>query len=289
MNKSSELDILFTQIGTYRKSKQLMELFEFIKKFPRIAAFNAMLINIQKPGSVYVTSAKEWDEKFNRNVIPGKRPLLILMPFGPVSFVYDFFDTEGTEPFPQELLEPFRVNGTIGEYEYSKMLSNLLSYGIRYIESDLGTNLAGYIRWSEHKHAEIKRTSKYEYQIICSHDMVVNSNHNKETKFATILHELGHLFCGHLGSVYKNSIVDRHHLDEKTREFEAECVCWLVCERAGVENPSAEYLSHYVSKFDEIPPISIDTVLKSVTVIEKMMKKGITPRKEVIEKKNNLN
>jgi hypothetical protein len=37
-----ELDKLFGDIGTYRKSSQLKELFEFAKKFPHIAPYNAI-------------------------------------------------------------------------------------------------------------------------------------------------------------------------------------------------------------------------------------------------------
>ena len=62
MKKKSipELDKLFLEIGTYRKSSELKELFDFVKKFPQIAPYNAMLIHIQKPGSKYIASASEW-------------------------------------------------------------------------------------------------------------------------------------------------------------------------------------------------------------------------------------
>lgn len=51
-NKSIlELDKLFTEIRAYRKSEELKKLYKFIKKFPQIAPYNAMLIHIQKPGS----------------------------------------------------------------------------------------------------------------------------------------------------------------------------------------------------------------------------------------------
>jgi len=54
-----ELDKLFQEIGTYRKTKEFKELLDFVKKFPKIAPFNAMLLHIQKPGSNYVASAAE--------------------------------------------------------------------------------------------------------------------------------------------------------------------------------------------------------------------------------------
>ena len=65
-------------------------------------------------------------------------------------------------------------------------------------------------------------------------------------------------------------------------EFEAESITWLLCERFGIDNPSAEYLKGYLNKNNEIPSISIDTVLKSVGKIEGMMSRRIKPVKNVL-------
>jgi len=73
-------------------------------------------------------------------------------------------------------------------------------------------------------------------------------------------------------------------LNEKEREFEAECVCWLVCERKGLRNPSAEYLNSYLDDNEIIPDISTDTVLKAVAMIESMLCENKNPRKEIITK-----
>ena len=116
-NNVPELDKLFNDIGTYRKCTDFNELIKFIKKFPRIAPYNAMLIHIQKPGSNYVASATEWKKRFNRTIKPGARPLVILRPFGPVAFVFELSDTEGESfYFPDKLLNPFSVEGKLSEY-----------------------------------------------------------------------------------------------------------------------------------------------------------------------------
>ena len=62
-------------------------------------------------------------------------------------------------------------------------------------------------------------------------DIVVNRNHPIETKFATIIHEIGHLYCGHLGTPEPKWWKARINLELNEREFEAESVCWMVCER----------------------------------------------------------
>lgn len=259
-----ELDKLFQEIGEYRESAEFKELLKFIKKFPKIAPYNAMLIHIQKPGSSFVASATTWMKKYKRRITPGARPLVILRPFGPVAFVFDLSDTEGEKDFPEELLNPFGVKGKLHESYFSRLIDNMKCEGIRYNEADYGTNRAGQIgvRYSDIE-LIINKTNK-EIRTKKLYDMVVNKNHEQEVKFTTILHELGHLYCGHLGSPYPKWWSDRRHLKLNEREFEAECTAWLVCERMGINNPSSGYLNGYLDENKTIPDISLDTVLKAV-------------------------
>lgn len=298
MNKKSipELDKLFQEIGTYKETTEFKKLLDFIKKFPRIAPYNAMLLHIQKPGSNYVTSASDWLNRFGRMIKPGARPMVILRPFGPVPFVFDLSDTEG-KPFPEELLNPFGVEGKISNFEFEMLIRNLNCDGIRFSIADYGTNMAGQIGTSASgKEVKIQKTTK-EVWVKVLYDMVVNKNHKPEVQFATILHELGHLYCGHLGIPNFGDRLkfkwweDRRGLGLNEREFEAECVCWLVCERKGINNPSAAYLNGYLENNEHIPEISTDTILKAVAIIESMIKEEKDPRKEIIsrvvELKNN--
>jgi len=284
MKKKSipELDKLFQEIGTYRKSSELKELYEFVKKFSNTAPYNAMLIHIQKPGSQYVATASDWYRRFNRNISPGARPLVILRPFGPVSFVFELSDTYGKDPFPEELLNPFRVKGEIPEFKLKQLTENLKCDGISYSESDRGASSAGFIQVGDSTNEMKMVMANKELWLKVLFDMVVNRSHPKETRFATILHELGHMYCGHLGTPDSKWWEDRRGLRLNEREFEAESVCWLVCERMGIHNPSAEYLSGYLEHNDEIPSVSIDSILKSVAIIETLINTRKNPRKEII-------
>ena len=67
------------------------------------------------------------------------------------------------------------------------------------------------------------------------------------------------------------------------REFEAESVSYIVCARLGIDNPSEEYLSGYVKNYDEIPNISLYCILKAGFLIEKMGKRPMKPRKELLK------
>ncbi len=244
-----------------------------------------MLIHIQKPGSEFVASASDWKKRFNRTIKPGARPLVILQPFGPVAFVFELNDTIGQDPFPKELLKPFEAEGKIEETDFKWLIENIKSDGIYYNEVEYGIALAGFIRIAQNGMEQLVVRNGKEIRVKVLYDMVINRNDKTETKFATILHELAHLYCGHLGTFYPKWWSDRRGLSKNQREFEAESVCWLVCERLGLENPSAKYLSGYLDNNENIPSPSIDNVLKSVSMIEKMLKETKAPRKEIIVKR----
>lgn len=281
-NELPELDKLFDEVGTYRSSADFRELLDFIKRFRRIAPYNAMLLHIQKPGSTYVASASDWRDRFHRRPKPGARPLIILRPFGPVAFVYELTDTEG-EPFPQKIESPFFADGIVPDSFLDKFSFNMFLNGISLTEQDYGTDSAGFIKVVN------EQIERVDHNVIRNYlqpfSMVINRNMNNAGKLATIFHELGHLYCGHLRNNRVKYLPKRYGLSLNQREFEAESVCWLLCERQGISNPSASYLSGYLDHNDTIPNISIDTVVKAVGAIENIMKsESKTYKKELIIK-----
>ena len=93
----SLLDQLLTDSRLYTKSRNYKQLLDFVVRLRNFAPFNAMLLQVQKPGLRYAASAHDWRMRFRRTPMEGARPLLILWPFGPVALVYDVMDTEGEE------------------------------------------------------------------------------------------------------------------------------------------------------------------------------------------------
>jgi hypothetical protein len=47
------------------------------------------------------------------------------------------------------------------------------------------------------------------------------------SKYATLVHELSHLYCGHLGTPNDKWWPDRTELTKEIREFETESICYL--------------------------------------------------------------
>ncbi len=283
--EQGELDELFERVGMYSKGKDLHELFKFIRKFRKMAPYNAMLLHIQRPGSIYVASADDWETRFNRSVKPEARPLVLLKPFGPVKFVFDVQDTEGTEPFPEEILDPFKIPDEEHAEEcgnaLNKLISRLAADGISYHESNDGSASAGRIQRADIMNHR-KQYGKFMMNI--KYNLIVNQNLGVMERFVTVIHELGHLFCGHLGTPDENRWTDRSCIESRTiREFEAESVSWLVCARMGIDSKSEKYLSGYLEEKVPIPQISLDQVLKAAGMIEARINGYVSPCKKLID------
>lgn len=285
------LDDLFSHTTQYRSSSDFYDLLSFIRRFRFYAPFNAMLVHTQMPGATYVAPAHRWRHDFGRLVRTGARPLVILQPMGPVMFVFDVSDTEPTKngiPLPPEVERPFEVNGTLPVGSLERLIENAKRDGIRIIREPAGSQSAGSIRWASAEVLAVqdvqsgmdKKTGEPTYvQVPVRYDMVVNSKHKPEVQYATIAHELAHLYCGHLGAPNPEHWPNRLGLNLKVREFEAESVAFLVCGRAGIESPSAEYLEGYLDANREVPSISLECVLKAAGLIETMSRQKLPPRK----------
>ncbi len=280
--QAAELDVLFNKVGLYKNSFDYMSLLEFVKKFRNIAPYNAFLLHIQRPGSTFVETPINWLNIFNRHIKPGANPLVILKPFGPVEFVYDLDDTEGTDPIPECITQPFTVKGEYQEDSCREILRKLsrhiIADSVGFAESNMSSSSAGYIRRRDNFRVDVYGKSK----IMIWYDLVVNQNAKPSVQLSTVIHELGHLFCGHQGSYDDKRWLGRKVPELSSREFEAESVAWLVCGRLGLDCCSEDYLAGYKDKNEKIPPISIDTVLKAAGMVEQRIKKAVSPSKEII-------
>ena len=73
-----ELDKLYSDVLSYRSSEAFKGMMDFVKKFPHIAPFNAMLLYMQFPGCQFALTAYEWIRHYIRYFKLGARPLIIL-------------------------------------------------------------------------------------------------------------------------------------------------------------------------------------------------------------------
>jgi hypothetical protein len=262
------LDELFTEVESYRSSERFLELLEFTKRFRQYAPFNAMLVHIQKPGSTFVAPASRWWNDRQRRVRAGAHPLVILRPRGPVMFVFDVSDTEGP-PLPAGVEQPFEpTRGEAGD-RLARTIENAKRDGIRVERVRHGSQSAGSIR-SSRRTTSAKPLLFRRELIPLRFELLLNESMSREARYATLVHELAHLYCGHIGTPDPRWWPDRRGLPHTAAEFEAESVTYLVCGRAGIENPSAEYLHRVLADEAEVPAISLDRVMAAAGLVEQM-------------------
>ena len=256
----SLLDDLFAKSRLYRKSKDYGELLDFVVRLRNFAPFNAMLLQVQKPGLSYAASERDWYVRFGRTPKEAARPLLILWPFGPVALVYDVMDTDGDE-LPEDVTS-FVARGHIDEQKIQRIRSLLARKRIEWITIDAGDLRAGSIR-SIYRASSDKESSRYRLQ--------TNKNHSAAVQFTTLAHELGHLYLGHLGPDSRLKIPERARPAHALREVEAESVAYIVCKRNGVEPKSQSYLSGFIDGYETLEEIAVYQIMRAAGRIEALL------------------
>jgi len=286
------LDELFNATQRYKSSATFRQLLDFVSRFRFYSFFNSFLIHLQRPGALYVAPPIRWKKEYQRVIKSNATPIVILRPNGPVMFVFDVRDTEplpGADPLPREVTDPFGPRAGEGKIrrELDRTIENAKRDGIRILPHHAGTQSAGSIRWASAPNLPYLQfcTSKDgqgrpKYQEVKpTFELLVNNALSPEAAYVAIVHELAHLYCGHIGTPNRTWWPDRQGLHNNVSEFEAESAAYLVCNRLGLKIPSDSYLYKYLEANDQIPEISLECVVKSAGSIEAMGQKRLSPRK----------
>jgi hypothetical protein len=282
------LDELFILARQYRTGSAYQDLMRFVAHFRYYSPYNAMLIHVQMPGATFVAPAHRWIRDYRRSIKPNARPLVILQPMGPVMFVFDVSDTEaGGESMhlPTDVERPFEVQKGVAGKHLETTIQNAERDGVRTHRRQEGSQSAGSIHMASGKQAPLKFPISGNrapfptfVDVPVRYELIINSMLSDEAQYATLVHELAHLYGGHVGTPNEKWWPDRQRLPHEAREFEAESVSYLICERLGIESPSAAYLAGYL-KDKEPPEISLECVMKSTGLIEQMGQKRLKQRK----------
>ena len=263
------VDEVFTASPRLRNSRNFMELLDFIARFPNYSAFNGFMLFIQNSSATFVATARTWAQRFKRQPGINARPLAILAPMAPIRFVFDISDTDGP-PVPSDLLTSVEFKNHLPETIYSNTQHNSALQGVTVRETASTQDEGGItdritpaLR-KKYKDLNIQKDTNYLIHI--------DKTHNLEEKYSFLAHELGHIFCGHLGIDRHAWWPERADLDISSEEVEAGCVAYLVCRRKGLIARSEKYLTNYGRKNLEMPAFSLNAVLQAVTYIEEMGK-----------------
>lgn len=279
----SNLDSLWRNVKAYRSSENFMAVMKACSRFRHLAPYNAMLVEMQRPGARYVLTEKEWRNKYDRGIKPNARPLIILVPFGPVDFLFEISDTyplrtslfwKTDDEILEEIAAPYKTKKDVSDDILHATIEKLPTHGIAIDTSFVaGANYAARIELlKSHSHnINVYVGKEHNLNWYANYLLSVNKNAQKGECFASICHELGHLFCQHLIAPYNWEKWQVRNLPHAAKEFEAESVSWLICERLGIGNPSEKYLSGYLTSNKEIPSeVSIEKILYAVKEVWSM-------------------
>jgi hypothetical protein len=286
-NDVAALSQLFRRSTRYRQAEEYKRFLDFVGQFPQYSPYNAALLHVQNPGVAFTATRRQWRERFDRVLEPGARPYVILQPFGPVLFVYDLPDTEPrsdqAEELPEKVTEPFAVEGKLREDTWTQTLRNCRE------EEKVA------VRQSPNLHCQHGgRVEGRPFQSgpknpnDCLYRVLLNANLEMEEQYGALAHELGHLFCGHLGADDDAWWDACTSIDENQKEVEAESVAYLACRRAGLHSISKRYLLWPAeraagSSTGLLPPVRLRTVLDAVGYVESMGEDGFQSKRDAQE------
>jgi hypothetical protein len=212
---------------------------------------------------------RTWAQKHNRKPKRNAKPLVILAPMAPILFLFDIQDTEGA-PVPSALLRPRGIDDPQLGKIYAATLHNAAIHGISVYETvlnrdeiDTASRITPAVR---KKYQDLNLPKDTHYLIFIDKTLTL------EGRYAALAHELGHIFCSHLGIDRHAWWSERGDLNVRGEEIEADSVAYLVCRRNGLRDDSEHYLLQFSETHQEIPPFSMNAVTQAVSYIEDMGK-----------------
>ncbi|MBU1179726.1 hypothetical protein KJ885_02180 [Patescibacteria group bacterium] len=258
-----------------KESGKIKAYFEFLKKAPDHAPFNNTLVFIQNPNCGYYATASQWEKRFKRTVKIDARPMVALLPFGPVDFVYDIDDTEGEQITDEKILFWWRQNGgTLDEKIIKNTHLNLEALGVRYNNLDARKYFED-VNFTTGGYAQ--RTHLDNELSIVLHPRYSESSIEA---YGLLCHEIAHILLGHLGQVAlppkkedekrKEIVKYRQDIPKHIKELEAELVAWIVFNSLGIDKNSESYIAGWLNNQNDISGMSMSDILRVAGKIQDM-------------------
>jgi hypothetical protein len=110
------------------------------------------------------------------------------------------------------------------------------------------------------------------------YEVEVSRSFSPTERYATLAHELGHLYCGHVGTPHPKWWPARTSLDPAVQEFEAESVAYMACVRLDPDARMPPYLAGFLRSERDVPRIGLDRVLKAAGEVIRSAHQRAKPR-----------
>jgi antirestriction protein ArdC len=166
---------------------------------------------------------------------------------------------KGVRGYYIEYFEPFTVEGIISQTVFENTVEYCMRLGI-------------IINYKSSTSLHAGDVTVYDSTLKERPEIKINKDFNRTQIYATLAHELAHLFLGHLGMI-EGLCEYRESIDKQSKELEAESSAYIVCKRAGIKTKSDKYLSMYLKDEFDIASISIDSIIKVAGKTKQMGKR----------------
>lgn len=276
----------------YGKVGGLTELLDRVAAFQQYKPFQALLVLLQRPAATHVRPAHEWEEKFGWLVRPNEQPLVLLQPQGPVMFMFDVSQVEpgpGARPLPPVLRNPYAMaNLAEASILLEDIIANAKLDGVRVNDAGFGLGFAGCASRTQAGVLQALtrglKVADPPLAVPVRFEVLLNRSHSPTEQLATLAHELGHIYCGHLGEQVSDVWPgqrfwkDRSRLTHEMQELEAESVARVVFQRLAPGVTLPDHLSQYFDEEPELTGVDLEPILTTAgRVLE--MSQGFSPRR----------
>lgn len=139
----SSIDTLLANSRRYAECAAFKEMLDFMARFKDYAPYNNMLVRLQNPSCTFYATAKDWRERFQREIREDARPMVILAPMHPVLLVYELDQTDGI-PVPEELLKFAKFDGKWDDSWLQRLVENASGYRVSVQFKTLSSSNGGF-------------------------------------------------------------------------------------------------------------------------------------------------
>lgn len=237
---------------------------KFTARFRTYSPYNNMLVRLQNPVCEYYATERDWQRRFHCAIKPDARPMLILAPMHPVMTVYDL-DSVENPPTPEHLHRWSEAHGPWEPAFLQRLIANAEREMIQVLTAPQPAGLAGFVRPS-------RLVDAWKMEV------VLRAQLDEPSRFASLCHELAHVYLGHLCGDPDGWWPCRSDLPHDAEEIEAESVAYIVTARLGLETESHRYLAVFARHAGIPRKVSVELITKVAGHIESMATRSMPAR-----------
>lgn len=250
---------IYRQAFALRAPQELDALLAFVARFRRFSVFNSALIHAQRPDAELLASAAQW-ARHERAVTDGARPVVVLAPFGPVQFLFDERDTHG-RPLGDMEREALLAPVAAPRADWDRIVEGARGLGVM-VEAGQAPDADTWALATHRDRGRARGEGRY-----IGWELSVDGALDPGTRLQRLAHELGHIYCGHLGGHPAGAWRSRRDVPAADREVEAELVCQIVSARAGRDGPPLRHLQRFMEERG-IATVDLGAVIDAVDRVE---------------------